>query len=68
MAQPPQPSKARPPGPKKRGRDWGYLAFIAGILLIAIGTQVGILLWVGIALIIAVVVGIVVRMVKQMYF
>ena len=52
---------------KKGGRDWGFLLFIAGILLVAIGTQVSILVWVGIACILAVVVGIVVRYVKQLY-
>jgi hypothetical protein len=62
--QPKQPQTER----KKGGRDWGFLAFIAGILLIAIGTQVSILLWVGIALLVVVILGILVRMIKQMYF
>jgi hypothetical protein len=61
-------ARQTPPQPKKRGRDWGFIAFIAGILLVAIGTQVSLLLWVGVALIVLVIVGIVLRYVKQLYF
>jgi membrane-bound ClpP family serine protease len=53
---------------KKGGRDWGFLLFIGGILLVAIGTQVPYLSWIGLACLIIVVVGIIVRYVKQLYF
>ena len=56
------------PQPKKRGRDWGFIAFIAGVLLVAIGTRVSFLLWIGLALIALVILGIVARYVKQLYF
>ena len=38
------------------------------MLLIAIGTQVSILLWVGVALIVLVILRVLVGMLKQMYF
>jgi hypothetical protein len=63
-----KPQRPAPTEPKKRGRDWGFLLFIAGILLVAIGTQVSILIPVGIACIVVVIVGILVRMFKQLYF
>lgn len=56
------------PRPKKRGRDWGFIAFAAGILLVAVGTRVPYLLWIGLALIVLVILGIVLRYVKQLYF
>ncbi len=59
---------ARQTQPKKRGRDWGFIAFILGVLFVAIGTQVSFLLWVGAALIVLVILGIVFRYVKQLYF
>jgi membrane-bound ClpP family serine protease len=66
MAQ--KPKRSDSAEPKKRGRDWGFLLFIAGILLIAVGTQVPILIPIGIAFIVVVIVGILVRMFKQLYF
>src|SRR5262245_16981559 len=57
-----------PAEPKKRGRDWGFLLFIAGVLLIAVGTQLPILVPIGIAFVVVVVIGIIVRFVKQLYF
>jgi hypothetical protein len=57
-----------PSEPKKGGRDWGFLLFVAGVLLVAIGTQVSFLVWIGLACILIVVIGILVRFFKQLYF
>lgn len=54
--------------PKKRGRDWGFIAFVAGVLLVAVGTRVSFLIWIGLALIVLVILGIIFRYVKQLYF
>jgi hypothetical protein len=69
MSQKPQRSAPAGSEPKKRGRDWGFLLFIAGILLIAIGTQIStIVIVIGIGFIVAVVLGILFRMFKQLYY